>query len=220
MNPKEEKGRMKTLSNELDAIFRSSIPESLELEALRILWMIYKDTPLLIEQIFLPPEARDIAPFMRRAIFEQSLRSKANRIPGITATSEPTKGRGNSYTRIVGIDGRVILTSSYLRAKHEFPRKSEFREAYSQSPQLHLYKDNSINPNGPFYGILAHGPNPKNRNELGFAFIGVPDSEYAEFIHKIDLFKKHISLIEEFRNGVEISSPVPRIHILPYEKAE
>lgn len=155
-------------------------------------------------------------PIMRRANIERDVRKLASDKYGLPAEAA-YNSIGNYAHSIIDFDGLRITVSS-VRSRNQLVRPAEFRGNYARECQLDLFEEvrRGTVSKGLAYAVLTHGPDPKDRRLLQFAFLSFPDEEFTRWVEQIDLLKLCKDLGDEPYTIVteEVQAP-PRIQLRP-----
>ena len=88
-----------------------------------------------------------------------------------------------------------MLTASAVDGPREMVRRALFRNTLAKSPQMFLFDTNAPPPpppGAPVYGIILHGPPPKDQDQRfpGFVNVAFPDSECRYYIESVNLMDR------------------------------
>lgn len=152
--------------------FLDVFPHAFLIKIPHIVTMSYAEAERIAMQ-FEAPEAHDLRPIVRRAFVEQALRATAQ-YHGLRAEARENE-IGNCYHTFVE-SPPFSLTESAVPSPETVVRWSIFREGYSrQNENLSLFgEEDSGAAADQLYGIVLHGPHPKEWEKPGFVWVRFP----------------------------------------------
>jgi hypothetical protein len=121
-----------------------------------------------------------------RVIIDKNLIDLAQRRRDISALIDSNKNKSSYFTLLTC--GRYKLTVSAVQNNSRMPRKSQYRDLFSQDSQVDLALpgfQKNFRPDGYIYGIILHGP--RLVQQPSFINLGFPDNQCKRFVEKIDL---------------------------------
>lgn len=202
--------------NRFRELVSTSLPQGFIPDTMRCLASAYDAAARYCLNEYPNAEAKSMQPIMRRANIERDVRKLASEKYGLSAEAA-YNSIGNYAHSIIASDGLRITVSS-VRSRNQLVRPAEFRGNYAREYQLDLFEEprRGTASNGLAYAVLTHGPDPKDRRLLKFAFLSFPDEELTRWVEQIDLLKLCKELGEEPYTIVteEVQSP-PRIQLRP-----
>ena len=189
------------MSETLSGMFWDFVPREYLRRVLRMLFAAYRQAKASVDERHGPPEAYNLEPMEKRAIIEGQLRDLAVAFPELDAKT--IHDRHTNWWNHTRLDcGRVSITQNATSEPEDVVRPSLFREVYAaKNPQKWLvgFEDDAPPPPSPdsvLYGILVHGRDPCNRNELGFAMIRFPTPDLKDWHEsRIDLFHEFPEIV-------------------------
>lgn len=172
-----------------------------------ILLMSYAEAERMALQ-FETPEAHDLRPIARRAFIEQSLRATA-RHHGLAADALPNDA-GNCFHTFVEC-APFTLTESVVTSPEVVVRRAVFRDAYSRrNLELDLFVDDRepavMDRPEKLYGIILHGPHPKEPSRPGFAWVRFPHPGFDAY------YPEHVDL-QRLAAGKTIAPEIPQSEV-------
>lgn len=181
------------LNEELDSYFEGSFSRPVQealvkcvIHSYAIAWESCKK--------YLKEEAHDLLGFQRWIELRSQLRGLGGRFKEIETYTQPN-GPAPSYHVVIDSE-KIILTVSSVQSPWIMPRPASYRKEYAVQNQLDLFE--KLSPNSKIFGLLIHGPNPKDRSKPAFLQVRFPDKDYESYIqHNIDLFARFEGLVKQ-----------------------
>lgn len=172
--------------SELKRMFLQEVPEPVILDTARCLIGSYAEAFRYCRDSFPGPEAHDLYPIIRRAMFERNWRARLSRYDvGLTSESNAI---GNCFHTELRA-GRVVLTVSAVEAPGEIVREAVFRTGLARGSQLDLFLEPEPPPaDAVLYAILLHGPLGGGLlPSPGFIQVGFPASDCNQYVDRFNL---------------------------------
>jgi hypothetical protein len=133
------------------------------------------------------PEARYLAPHLRRVYLEEDLRAVAVK-HGLDAVAAENRTNTCSHTEIRL--GRIVLTASHVNGPYEVVQWAQFRQTLAQESQLSLPefgREVKVPDDAQVvYGLLIHGCG-NNPRWPSFAHVVFPDPTCSKYLERISL---------------------------------
>lgn len=142
--------------SELRDLFFNDVSETVILDTARCIIGSYSEAYRYCIDNFPGPEAHDLYPIARRAMFERNWRARLSRYD-VGVTAEPNAIANCFHTELRS--GRVVVTVSAVAAPGEVVREAVFRNGLAQDSQLDLFLAPVPPPDdAKLYAIILHGP--------------------------------------------------------------
>lgn len=183
---------MAVSTSELDNVFFENVPDHFQEALIRCVFSSYQ-VSAEESSISLPAEEASV---LRPQRLWLQLKADLRRMDGRFSELTTTSDRNHVLLTI----GQINITASSVPEPGAFVRPAVFRAAYANDSQLDLFESNDPPPpNSQFYGILIHCADPSDLSRPLSAQIAFPDKNLQCWVHKIDLFARHASLVAELR---------------------
>jgi hypothetical protein len=192
-----------------DRLLRASFPDEFLQDTLRCVFNAYVMARAHCHSQYAYPEAHDLYPHERRAIFERTWRKISGGYPSVTAEPKDNKSKSAFHTEIRS--NEIVLTANVVDKPSQIVRYANFRETLAENGQLTLdldvFKDDDAD-RSKVYAILIHGPS--QAISPAFANIVFPDRNCKSYLEpKIDLFKEYPDILNAFKTPEEEVEPTP-----------
>ncbi len=179
------------LNEELDGYFDASFGTQVQEAMVKCMFQAYADSYEACKK-FLKEEAHDLLGFQRWIEIRNQFRGLGGRFNEIETYTEPN-GPAPSYHVVINSE-KMILTVSSVQAPWIMPRPAAYRKEFAIQNQYELWPKL---PSSKIFGILIHGPNPKDKSKPAFLQVRFPDKNYESYIqHNIDLFSRFDALVK------------------------
>jgi hypothetical protein len=141
--------------------------------------------------------------------------------------NRPNKRRSSHHN--VVFSGDFALTFSKTDGEDDLPRFSHFRHNYASSVQLNLFSPEerasevevSLDGAERIYGVICHGPDPRNSAHAGHIRIQFPSASAQSPVlaTPLDLLAEYRQLLDTQRPSVvEVVAAEPRLKIVRSEE--
>lgn len=174
--------------SELKNLFLQEVPEPVLVDTAKVVIGSYIEAFKYSCDNFPGPEAHDLYPIIRRAMFERNWRARVGRYPQVTLEAKPN-AIGNCFHTEMSV-GRVVMTVSAVEAPEELARSAVFRTGLARAGQLNLFAESELPPPDPdatLYAILAHGPLGFTLPSPGFLNVGFPAADCDTYVNRFSL---------------------------------
>lgn len=198
------------MATRLRQAFFDNVPDGFLLDSGRAIISAYRTAHVRCEELFEASEAHDALPIVRRGLIEQDWRSIARRHAGVRADAVPNVARTSYHTTVTC--GAVTLTQSAVPHPQAIVREARFREGYAETLQYTLFPnvEEKFVESDALYGVLLHGPHPKDRSIPGFIHVAFPAADWSYYVDRIDILGRFQVLRESvlLSKLEEISAPI------------
>ena len=174
---------------ELRQIFLKDVPEAVVLDTARCLVRTYAESVAYCRDTFPGPEAHDLYPIHRRAMFERNWRGRLARYPELEVSVESNASGGCYHTEVRV--GRVVMTVSAVEAPFEIVRPAVFRKTLARESQLQLFAEpEEPSDDALLYVLLLHGPLGGGLlTAPSFIHIAFPDPDCQKYVDRFNLLE-------------------------------
>lgn len=209
--------------SELRKLFFDDVPEQAILDTARCIIGSYSEAYRYCIDNFPGPEAHDLYPIVRRAMFERNWRARLTRYGDVEMNSEPNAIGNCFHTELRS--GRVVMTVSAVQAPAEIVREAVFRSSLAQDSQLDLFLAPVPPPDdAKLYAILLHGPLGggllASPSFINVAFPGSDCESYVDRFNLLDYFPVLQSEIDKLPKAKPQERKKPRLRRDQDRKAE
>lgn len=144
---------------------------------------------------FLPAQAHDVLPYLRRAEFDT--RALSIVAPGVKVVSDSNPRKTSNFIEVAS--GAAVVTALTRSRRPRSLPKALYRETRALSSQMSLF-DNEQPTGDKLYGVFVYGCDGRNLSDLSLAEVYFPlPGRPLRDIRPLDLLGEYARLVEDER---------------------